>query len=235
MAVLVGAVTAIGAAVRIALVVAGTAPGGAVAHGASPALVGAVAAGMGGVVSQVLPDRGGAAGAAVAALLAGLLTGWWPTGSLRWSDRTGSRRSASRRSSAPTTPTAACRCWSWPVPRPHCSDAPRRSPLVAELAAQAATQSSARPRATPFRTARGPGGRFVAGRVAGLARAGSARHLDLPPAAAPTRRHVLGAEIATSATGAVLLTAAALATRIGTTVVGAPLGLGAAPAGPWIP
>jgi ABC-2 type transport system permease protein len=73
LAVLVGAVAAVGGAVTAALLATGAAPAGAVLHGVSLALVGAVAAGVGGVAAQVLPDRGGAAGAAVAVLLAGLL------------------------------------------------------------------------------------------------------------------------------------------------------------------
>ncbi|CAA9409810.1 MAG: hypothetical protein AVDCRST_MAG66-1980, partial [uncultured Pseudonocardia sp.] len=73
LAVLVAAVVAIGAAVTLALVATGTAPVGAAVHGASIALVGVVAVGVGGVSAQLWPDRATAAGAAVGVLVAGLL------------------------------------------------------------------------------------------------------------------------------------------------------------------
>ncbi len=73
LAVLVGATVAIGAAVTVAMAATGTDPLGALVHGASLALVGAIAAGTGGVTSQLLPDRAAAAGAAVGLLLVGLL------------------------------------------------------------------------------------------------------------------------------------------------------------------
>lgn len=299
LAVVVAAVVAIGAAVTIALMVTGTAPGGAAVHGASLALVGAVAAGTGGVASQVLPDRGSAAGAAVAVLIAGLLTRMVADGvtALEWlhwlspfglaalarpydTDRVlpllvlaaaaatllaaatalAGRRDlhdaplAAGRPRAPQTrllrslPAFAVRRLLRPLAGWAIGIAAfflligliaesmttflADNPLFAELAAQAGFAelgSVAGYAATLFALLAVPVGGFVAGRIAGLARAESARHLDLLLAAPVTRRQLLGAETAAAATGAVLLTAAAgLATWIGTTVVGAPLGLGAA-------
>jgi ABC-2 type transport system permease protein len=109
------------------------------------------------------------------------------------------------------------------------------NPLFAELASRAGLAelgSVAGYAATLFALLAVPVGGFVAGRIAGLARAETARHLDLLLAAPITRRRLLGAEMAVTAAGAVGLTlAAGLAVWIGTTAVGAPLDLGAALAG----
>lgn len=302
LAVLVGAVTAIGAAVTLALIVTGTAPGGAAVHGASLALAGAVAAGIAGVASQVLPDRGRAAGAAVAVLLAGLLARMVADGltALEWlhwlspfglaalarpyvTDRIlpllvlavaaltllaaatalAGRRDlrdaplAAGRPRAPRTrllgslPAFAVRRLLRPLAGWAVGIAAffaligliaesmttflTDNQLFAELAARAGYAelgSVAGYAATLLALLAVPVGGFVAARIAGLARAESARHLDLVFAAPVTRRHLLGAEIAATAAGAVVLTATAgLATWIGTTVVGAPLGLGASLAG----
>lgn len=73
---------------------------------------------------------------------------------------------------------------------------------------------------------------FVAGRIAGLARAESARRLDLLLAAPLSRRRLLAAEVAVTVLGAAVLTVvAALAVSVGTTAAGTPLSPGAALAG----
>lgn len=302
LAVLVAAVVAIGAAVTLALLVTGTAAGGAVVHGAALALVGAVAVGTGGVAAQVLPDRATAAGAAVGVLVAGLLARMVADGVtalewLRWLTPFGL--------AALTRPYDADRALPLLVPagaaagllavavavasRRDLRGAPLRvgrprpprtrllgsipafavrrllrplagwtlgvgafflligliaesmttflsdNPLFAELATRAGVAelgSVAGYAATLFALLAVPVGGFVAGRTAGLARAESARHLDLLLAEPLTRRRLLGAEIAVTAAGAGWLTVAAgLATWIGTAVVGAPLGPGAALAG----
>lgn len=302
LAVLVGAVTAIGAAVTLAMVLTGTAPGGAAVHGASLALIGATAAGAGGVTSQLLPDRGRAAAAAVALLLSGLLARMVADGvpALEWlhwlspfglaalarpydTDRVlpllvlaasaaallaGATALASRRDlhDAPlgtghprpprtrllgSLPAFAVRRLLRPlagwtvgiaafflligVIAESMTTFLTDNPLFAELAAQAGFAELGSVEgyaATLFALLAVPASGFVCARIAGLARAESARHLDLLLAAPITRRHLLGAETAATAAGAVVLTATAgLATWLGTTVVGAPLGLGAALAG----
>jgi ABC-2 type transport system permease protein len=302
LAVLVGAVTAIGAAVTLAMVLTGTAPGGAVVHGASLALIGAAAAGTGGVTSQILPDRGRATAAAVALLLSGLLTRMIADGvpALAWlhwvspfglaaltrpydTDRVlpllvlaaaaatllgGATALASRRDlhDAPlgtgrprpprtrllgSLPAFAVRRLLRPlvgwtlgvaafflligVIAQSMTTFLTDNPLFADLAARAGFAelgSVAGYAATLFALLAVPVSGFACARIAGLARAESARHLDLLLAAPRTRRHLLGAETAVTAAGAVMLTvAAAVATWVGTTVVGAPLGLGAALAG----
>lgn len=302
LAVVVAVVTAAGTGVTLALLATGTAAGGAVVHGASLALAGAVAAGTAGVACQLLPDRGRAAGAAIAVLLAGLLARMVADGvsSLEWlrwvspfglvalgrpfdADRvapllvlTGAAavllgaavvlagrrdlRDAPLRRDHPGAPrTRLLR--SLPafalrrLGRPLAAWAAGvgafflligliaesmttflvDNPLFAELASRAGFAelgSVAGYAATLFALLAVPVGGFVAARVAGLARAESARHLDLLLAAPVTRPHLLGAEVAAAAAGAVALaTAAAVATWAGAAVVGAPLGLGDALAG----
>ncbi|WP_214401103.1 ABC transporter permease [Pseudonocardia lacus] len=73
LAVLAGAALAVGAGVALALLVSGTPATGAVVHGASLALIGAFGIGVGALAAQLWPDRGTAAGATVAVLVAGLL------------------------------------------------------------------------------------------------------------------------------------------------------------------
>jgi ABC-2 type transport system permease protein len=302
LAVLVGAVTTIGAAVTLALLATGTAPAGAVVHGASLALVGTVAAGTGGVAAQALPDRGRAAGAAVGMLLVGLLARMVADGvpALEWlhwlspfglaaltrpydTDRVlpllvlaaaaaallaGATALANRRDlhdallgtghpRPPRTrllrsvPAFAIRRMLRPlagwtvgigafflligVIAESMTTFLTDNPLFADLAAQAGFAglgSVAGYAATLFALLAVPVSGFVCARIAGLARAESARHLDLLLAAPVTRRHLLGAETAATAAGAVALTvSAAVATWVGTTAVGAPLGLGAALAG----
>jgi ABC-2 type transport system permease protein len=297
-----GAVTTIGAAVTLALLATGTAPAGAVVHGASLALVGTVAAGTGGVAAQALPDRGRAAGAAVGMLLVGLLARMVADGvpALEWlhwlspfglaaltrpydTDRVlpllvlaaaaaallaGATALANRRDlhdallgtghpRPPRTrllrsvPAFAIRRMLRPlagwtvgigafflligVIAESMTTFLTDNPLFADLAAQAGFAglgSVAGYAATLFALLAVPVSGFVCARIAGLARAESARHLDLLLAAPVTRRHLLGAETAATAAGAVALTvSAAVATWVGTTAVGAPLGLGAALAG----
>ena len=109
------------------------------------------------------------------------------------------------------------------------------NPVFAELAGRAGFAelgSVAGYAATLFALLAVPVGGFVAARIAALARAESARHLDLLLAAPVTRRRLLVAEAAVTAAGAVLLTvAAAVATWAGTAVAGASFGLGEALAG----
>lgn len=300
--VVVGAVTAVGAAVTVSLLITGTAPGGAVVHGASLALVGTVAVGTGGVAAQLLPDRAAAAGTAVAVLVAGLLARMVADGvsSLEWlgwltpfglatltrpydADRglpllvlagaaVGLLAAAVALAGRRDLHTAALGAGRPRAPRTRLlgslpAFALRRllrplagwalgvgafflliglisksmttflsdNPLFAALAARAGFAelgSVAGYVATLFSLLAVPLGGFVAARIAALARAESARHLDLLLAAPVTRRHLLGAEIVTTAAGAVLLTATAgFAVWVGTTVVDAPLDLGAALAG----
>ncbi|MHA6785951.1 polyketide antibiotic transporter [Pseudonocardia saturnea] len=302
LAVLVGAVTAIGSAVTFALLATGTAPGGAIVHGASLALVGAVAVGTGGITSQLLPDRASAAGAAVAALVAGLLArmvadGVTALGWLHWltpfglaalarpydTDRvlpllvlaaaaavllaiavamTGRRDlrdapfGAGRPRQARTRllhsiPAFAVRRLRRPLAgwmlglgafflligliAESMTTFLTDNPLFATLATQAGFAelgSVGGYAATLFTLLAVPVSSFTAARIAALARAETAHHLDLLLAAPLTRPHLLGAEIVATAIGAVLLSAAAaVATWIGTTVVGAPLTLGDALAG----
>lgn len=302
LAVLVGVVAAIGAAVTLALIATGTAPGGAAVHGASLALIGAVAVGTGGVSSQVLPDRGRAAAAAVALLLSGLLARMVADGvpALEWlhwlspfglaalarpydTDRilpllvlgaaavtllAGAAALASRRDlyDAPlgtggprpprtrllgSLPAFAIRRLLRPlagwavgvaafflligVIAKSMTTFLTDNPLFAELAARAGFAELGSVEgyaATLFALLAVPVGGFVCSRIAGLARAESARHLDLLLAAPRTRRHLLGAETAAATAGAVVLTVTAgLATWVGTTIVGAPLTVGAALAG----
>jgi len=87
--VLIAATLVSGAAVAVALVAAGTAVTGAVVHGVSLALIGVFFVGVGGVAAQLWPNRGAAAGATVAVLVAGLLArmvgdGVAALGWLRW-------------------------------------------------------------------------------------------------------------------------------------------------------
>ncbi|GAA3231018.1 exporter of polyketide antibiotics [Pseudonocardia petroleophila] len=302
LAVLLGAVTAIGAAVTLALIATGTAPGGAAVHGASLALIGAAAVGTGAVTSQVLPDRGRAAAAAVALLVSGLLARMVADGvpALEWlhwvspfglaalarpygGDRVlpllvlaaavaallaAATALASRRDlhDAPlgtggprpprtrllgSLPAFAVRrllrpLVGWTVGiaafflligliAESMTTFLTDNPLFAELAAQAGLAELGSVEgyaATLFALLAIPLGGFACARIAGLARAESARHLDLLLAAPRTRRHLLGAETAATAAGAVALTVTAgLATWIGTTVAGAPLAVGAALAG----
>ncbi|MDN5929619.1 MAG: polyketide antibiotic transporter [Pseudonocardia sp.] len=302
LAVVVVAVAAVGAAVTLALLVTGTEPGGAVVHGTSLAMVGAVATGIGGVAAQVLPDRAAAAGAAVGVLVAGLLARMLADGvaALEWlgwltpfglaaltrpydADRglpllvmagaavgllvaavaLAGRRDlhgaplGAGRPRAPRTrllgslPAFALRRLLRPLAgwtlgigafflligliSESMTTFLTDNPLFATLAARAGFAelgSVAGYAATLFSLLAVPLGGFVAARIAALARAESARHLDLLLAAPVTRRHLLGAEIATTAAGAVLLTATAgIAVWVGATVVGASLELGAALAG----
>lgn len=302
LAVLIGAATAIGTAVTLALIVTGTAPSGAIVHGATLALIGAVAAGTGGVASQLLPDRGSAAGAAVAALVAGLLARMVADGVtalhwLHWLSPFGLAALARPYDANRILPLlvltgAAAALLTAAITlagRRDLHDAPfdagqpgpartrllgsvpafalRRlrgplaawvvgvgafflliglvaesmttflidNPLFADLAAQAGFAdlgSVAGYTATLFALLAIPVSGFAAARIAALARAETARHLDLLLAAPITRRHLLSAELAATTAGALLLTAAAgLATWIGTTAVGAPLPLGGALAG----
>lgn len=86
--------------------------------------------------------------------------------------------------------------------------------------------------ATLFALLAVPLGGFVAVRIVALARAETARRLDLLLATPTTRLRLLGAEAGVTAAAAVVLSVvAAVATWLGTAVVGASLGLGAALAG----
>ncbi|GAB2780850.1 ABC transporter permease [Amycolatopsis magusensis] len=73
LAVLAGAVTLSGTGVSLALLVTGTAPAGAVLHGAGIAALGLVFAAVGALTAQLLPSRSPATGAAVGVLGAALL------------------------------------------------------------------------------------------------------------------------------------------------------------------
>ncbi|NAZ77175.1 polyketide antibiotic transporter [Kineococcus sp. T13] len=73
LAVLALAPLAVGAAVAVALRLAGAGTAAAAVSGAGTALVGVLAVALAGLSAQLLPTRGGAAGAAVGALSAGLL------------------------------------------------------------------------------------------------------------------------------------------------------------------
>ncbi len=109
------------------------------------------------------------------------------------------------------------------------------NPVFAQLAAEAGFAelgSVAGYAATMFALLAVPVGGFVAARIGALARAETARHLDLLLAAPLTRRRLLGAEVAVTAAGAVAISAvAAVATWVGTSVAGVPLALGDALAG----
>ncbi|MGI5151998.1 ABC transporter permease [Plantactinospora sp. CA-294935] len=88
-AVLFGVPLVAGLSTAAALAAVGTAPAGALLHGAGLALVGGYFAAVGTLAAQLLPSRGAATGAAVALLGAGLLArmlgdGVEPAGWLRW-------------------------------------------------------------------------------------------------------------------------------------------------------
>jgi ABC-2 type transport system permease protein len=110
----------------------------------------------------------------------------------------------------------------------------RDSPRFADLARQAGFELDAVEgyAATLFALLAVPLGGFTASRIATLAHAETSRRLDLLLGTPITRMRLLTTEAATTAAGALALTAtAALAARAGTAATGAPLDLGAALAG----
>jgi ABC-2 type transport system permease protein len=294
LAVLTAAVLVVGGGVGAALLVTGTDPSGALTHGAALALTGAFFVGVGGLAAQVLPSRSGAAGAAVAVLLVGLLTrmvgdGMAALGWLRWTspfgltalarpydaDRiaplvvlacaalvllatatvlaghrdlrggvvagAGDRRSRTALLGSVTgfaVRSAARPALGWAAGigafylligliSKSMTTFLAENPQFAEMAAAAGFEIDAVQgyTATLFTLLAVPLGGYTATRIAAVARAESARRLDLLLAAPVTRVRLAGAETVVAAAGALVLTAVAgLVTWAGTAAVGVPLG-----------